>query len=51
MAATTTTDGTGLAENRLVGVTEGRNAVVAVAAGTSPVEFVVTGVLPQPDEE
>lgn len=51
VAATTTTDGTGLAENRLVGVTEGRNAVVAVAAGTSPVEFVVTGVLPQADEE
>ena len=41
------TDGAGLSQNRLVGVTEGRNAVVAVAAGTDPVEFEVTGVLPE----
>lgn len=51
LAAVTLTDGTGLAENRLVGVTVGRNAVAAIAAGTSPVQFVVTGVLPQPDED
>ena len=51
LAATTVTDAAGLSQNRLVGVTEGRNAVVAVAAGTEPVEFEVTGVLPEPDEE
>jgi hypothetical protein len=51
VAATTITDGTGLAQNRLVGVTVGRNAVVAVTVGTSAVQFVVTGVLPETDEE
>jgi hypothetical protein len=51
VAASTITDDTGLAENRLIGTTIGRNAVVAIAVGTSAVQFVVTGVLPQPDEE
>jgi hypothetical protein len=49
VSATTATDAAGLAQNQLVGVTEGRNAVVAIAAGTNPVEFVVTGVVHQPE--
>jgi hypothetical protein len=51
LAATTLTDATGLAENRLLATTEGRNAVVAIAAGTNAVEFVVTGVVHQPESE
>lgn len=51
LAGTTTTDATGLAQNRLLGATEGRNAVVAIAAGTNAVEFVVTGVVHQPGGE
>ncbi|MGH7564697.1 MAG: hypothetical protein ACREK5_09790 [Gemmatimonadota bacterium] len=49
LAATTVTDGFGLAQNQLLGATEGRNAVVAIAAGTNAVEFVVTGVVHQPE--
>ncbi|HKY61322.1 MAG TPA: hypothetical protein VJP59_09960 [Gemmatimonadota bacterium] len=49
LAATTVTDATGLAQNQLIAPTEGRNAVVAIAAGTNAVEFVVTGVVHQPD--
>ncbi len=51
LAATTVTDATGLAQNQLIGATEGRNAVVAIAAGTNAVEFVVTGVVHQPEAE
>jgi hypothetical protein len=50
-AATTVTDAFGLAQNQLLGATEGRNAVVAIAAGTNAVEFVVTGVVHQPETE
>lgn len=50
-AATTFTDADGLAEGRLRGVTEGRNAVVALTAGTSTAEFVVTGVVYTPPAE
>lgn len=51
VSATTLTDATGLAQNRLLQPTEGRNAVVAIAAGTNAVEFVVTGVVHQPEAE
>lgn len=51
LSATTVTDATGLAQNRLIGVTEGRNAVVAIAAGTNAVEFVVNAVVHQPGGE
>lgn len=50
LASTTVTDATGLAQNQLIGPTEGRNAVVAIAAGTNAVEFVVTGVVHQPED-
>ena len=51
LSATTVTDATGLAQNRLIGVTEGRNAVVAIAAGTNTVGFVVNAVVHQPGGE
>ncbi|MGH7588325.1 MAG: Ig-like domain-containing protein [Gemmatimonadota bacterium] len=51
LATTTVTDAFGLAQNQLLGATEGRNAVVALAAGTNAVEFVVTGVVHQPEGE
>lgn len=51
VSATTLTDATGLAQNQLLELTEGRNAVVAIAAGTNAVEFVVTGVVHQPEGE
>jgi hypothetical protein len=50
-ASTSFTDANGLAQSRLLAVTEGRNAAVAIAAGTNAVEFVVTGqVLVLPSE-
>ncbi len=50
--STSFTDANGLAQSRLLVVTEGRNAAVAIAAGTNAVEFVVTGqVLVPPSEE
>ena len=51
LAATTLTDASGLAQNRLFSPTEGRNVIVAIAAGTNAVEFVVTGVVQQPESE
>ena len=51
LSTTTVTDATGLAQNQLLEATEGRNAVVAIAAGTNAVEFVVTGVVHQPETE
>ena len=51
-ASTSFTDANGLAQSRLLAVTEGRNAAVAIAVGTNAVEFVVTGqVLVPPAEE
>jgi hypothetical protein len=44
-AFTTFTDGLGFATNALFGPTEGHNAVVAIAPGTGPVTFDVTGVV------
>ncbi len=51
LATITVTDAFGLAQNQLFEATEGRNAVVAIAAGTNAVEFVVTGVVHQPEGE
>jgi hypothetical protein len=51
-ASTSFTDANGLTQSRLLAVTEGRNAAVAIAAGTNVVEFVVTGqMLAPPTEE
>lgn len=51
VSGTTVTDAFGLAQNQLLEATEGRNAVVAITVGASAVEFVVTGVVHQPEEE
>ncbi|HUP02218.1 MAG TPA: hypothetical protein VM737_11970 [Gemmatimonadota bacterium] len=51
--AITFTDANGVTENVVEDVTEGRNAIVAFAAGTNAVEFVITGEVleaPPPDE-
>jgi hypothetical protein len=45
------TDANGLTQSRLLAVTEGRNAAVAIAAGTNAVEFVVTGQMLAPPTE
>ncbi len=50
-SATTTTGADGMTTNRLRDPSEGRNAVVAVAAGVDPVTFEVTGELYEPPEE
>ena len=54
VSATTFTDANGVTENVVEDVTEGRNAIVAFAAGTNAVEFVITGQVleppPPPDE-
>lgn len=42
-AFTTFTDGFGFATNFYVGTTEGHNAIVAIAPGTNPVTFDITG--------
>ncbi len=51
-ASTSFTDANGLTQSRLLAVTEGRNAAVAIATGTNAVEFVVTGqvLAPLPEE-
>ncbi|HJU86664.1 MAG TPA: Ig-like domain-containing protein [Gemmatimonadota bacterium] len=51
-AFTTFTDAFGFATNQYSGPTEGHNAVVAIAPGTGPVTFDVTGeVIAEPDED
>lgn len=50
-SADTVTDADGFAENTVSNVTEGRNAVVAFAAGTNVVEFEITGVVLEPPAE
>ena len=44
-AFTTFTDALGFASNSYTGVTEGANAVVAIAPGTNPVTFDIEGVV------
>lgn len=46
----TVTDASGFTENVLENVTEGRNSIVAFAAGTNTVEFVITGLVLDPPE-
>lgn len=51
-AFTTFTDALGFATNVYTGVTEGANAIVAIAAGTQPVQFDITGkVIVDPEED
>lgn len=51
VSSVTVTDANGFTENLVIDITEGRNAIVAFAAGTNVVEFVITGRVFVPQED